>query len=122
MGGPIPFTVVRQAGGPPVASNGSTRLTCLDEGGQVKLRRGIRGAFGGPLAERVLPKLNALAGELLKRHDMPAEELAAHLHALQAVCQPAPSQHIEWAYAELDGVRVYTDGVDIIVTRQDLTI
>lgn len=32
---------------------------------------------------------------------------------------PEP-QPVEWAVAELDGVRVYFDGVAVIVTRADL--
>lgn len=122
MDRPAPFVIVRNAGEPPAASNGTTCLTCLDPGGVIKLRRGIRGAFGGPLAERMLPQLNSLAGELLQRQDMPAEELAARLHQLQMACRPVPPQHIEWAYAELDGVRVYFDGESVVVTRQDLQV
>lgn len=32
----------------------------------------------------------------------------------------AQVQNIEWAVAELDGVRVYIDGANVIVTRRDL--
>ena len=28
--------------------------------------------------------------------------------------------HVEWAVAELDGVRVYFDGTNVVVTRRDL--
>lgn len=28
---------------------------------------------------------------------------------------------VEWAVAELDGVRVYFDGTNVVVTRRDLT-
>lgn len=119
---PVPFELVRTEGMPVVATNGSLRLVCLDDGGVLRLRRGIRGTVAGPLAETVVPLLNALAGELLASSDMQPAELAARLHALQMVCKPPPKQHLEWAYAELDGVRVYTDGVDVIVTKQDLKV
>lgn len=95
---------------------------CLDADGEVRLRRGIRTAMAAPMAERVLPHLNALAGELLANSAMPAEEVAARLHALQLACTPAEPQHVEWAYVEIAGVRVYTDGKDVIVTRQDLLV
>lgn len=119
---PVPFDLVRAEGLPTVATNGALRMVCLDADGVLRLRRGIRGAVAGPLAETLLPQLNALAGELLSNSGMTHQELAARLHALQLVCKPAPRQNVEWAYAELDGVRVYTDGTDVIVTRQDLAI
>ena len=31
------------------------------------------------------------------------------------------ARNVEWAVAELDGVRVYFDGTHVVVTRQDLT-
>lgn len=31
------------------------------------------------------------------------------------------TQRVEWVVAELNGVRVYFDGVNVIVTTQDLT-
>jgi hypothetical protein len=119
---PAPFHLVRHEGRPTVATNGATRLMCLDAGGVVKLRRGIRGVVAGPVVERVLPLLNQLAGELLANSTMAPAEVAARLHALQALCQPVEPQNLEWAYAELDGVRVYVDGQDVVVTRQDLSI
>lgn len=122
MSQPVPFTIVRQPDMPAVATNGATRLTCLDAGGVIRLRRAVREELGAPMAEKLLPHLNALAGELLARSDMPPEELAARLHALQMACRPKAREQVEWAYAELDGVRVYTDGVDVIVTKQDLKV
>lgn len=38
---------------------------------------------------------------------------------IKGVTGPDP-QPVEWAVAELDGVRVYFDGVAVIVTRADL--
>lgn len=119
---PTPFTIVRAEGLPPVATNGACRLMCLDAGGELRLRRGIRGVFGAPVAEKILPHLNALAGELLAHSDMAPADVAARLHALQMVCAPPPLPNVEWAYAELNGVRVYTDGVDVILTQQDLQV
>lgn len=122
MSQPVPFHLVRADNGLTVATNGAVRLTCLDDGGAVKLRRGICGVMAGPVVEKVLPLLNQLAGELLQNSAMDPVEVAARLHALQMLCKPQAPQHLEWAYTELDGVRVYTDGQDVIVTRQDLRI
>lgn len=119
---PPAFHLVREEGLPTVATNGATRLVCLDEGGVLKLRRGIRTAVQGPVAERLLPLLNQLAGDLVGNSAMGNEELCTRLHALQLLCKPVPAQHVEWAFCELDGVRVYTDGADVIVTRQDLQV
>lgn len=33
----------------------------------------------------------------------------------------AAAAAVEWAVAELDGVRVYFDGTNVVVTRRDLT-
>lgn len=122
MDQPTPFTIVRSEAHPPLATNGAVRLMCLDADGAISLRRGIKGALAQPTAETMLPALNALAGELLSNSAMPAADVAARLHALQLACSPPAPQHLEWAFVELDGVRVYTDGVDVIVTRQDLRI
>lgn len=122
MAQPVPFTIVRPEGAPPVASNGMLRLTCLDPAGQVRLRRAIRTSTAAPMAERVLPHLNQLAGELVADIAMPAHEVASRLHVLQAACRPVEQQNVEWAFVELNGVFVYTDGVDVIVTTQDMRI
>lgn len=121
---PTPFTIVRSDTGahPPVATNGAVRLMCLDADGQLSLRRGISGMMAAPMVEKILPQLNALAGELLANSAMDPAEIAARLHALQLACRPPEQRNIEWAYAELDGVRVYVDGADVIVTRQDLLL
>lgn len=118
---PAPFEVVRQEGMPDVASNGTIGLVVLD-GGKMWRRRGISTSAIAPPGERILPLLNALAGELLANPEMAPEEVAARLHALQLLCKPAEVQRMEWAVGELDGVRVYTDGEKIVLTRQDLTI
>lgn len=119
---PTPFTLVRNEGSPPVATNGTVSLTCPDEGGVVKLRRGIRTSSKPPLGERVIPFLNELASMLLANPTMPAHEIASRLHALQVQCQPRVEENVEWAYAELEGVRAYTDGSVVVLTKQDLRI
>lgn len=121
MDQPIPFTIVRKAGEPPVASNGTAALTVLD-GGEIRLRRAIRTSSAAPLAERVIPQLNALAGELLANSAMPAHEIAARLHALQLACVPPLQQNVEWAFAELEGVRCYFDGKTAVLTKQDIQV
>ena len=119
---PTPFTMVRQEGIPDAASNGQVCLMCLDEGGVTKLRRGMQVTTQGPLAEKMLPHLNQLAGELLANPQLQSYEVAARLHALQLACLPPVTKTAEWAFAELDGVRVYTDGKLIYLTRRDLLI
>lgn len=115
---PKPFQIVRNPGEPEVATNGTLALVVLD-GGVVRLRRGIRTSSGAPMAERILPHLNALAGELLANSAMSADEIAARLHALQVACVPPVQQNIEWAYGELNGVRVYVDGSTVLMSTQD---
>lgn len=116
---PTPFDIVDH-GGVKVASNGVVRLSVPDAEGRVFLRRGIAGIALKPPAEVVLPKLNELAGELLARMDMPGQDLIDRLTAILGQISVKEPQRHEWAVAELDGVRAYTDGVDIILTKQDL--
>lgn len=118
----VPFTLVHREGKTPVASNGTVGLTCPDEGGVVFLRRGIRVTRAAPLGERVLPLLNELAGQVLADPTMPAHEIRARLHALQLQCVESKQVNVEWAVAELDGVRCYTDGETVLLTRQDLRV
>lgn len=121
---PVPFEIAEHvtAEGAPIriASNGGLRLTLLDADGKLCRRRGVSGLALKPAAELLLPQVNALAGELLARPDMPAQEAVGRLLALAGQVPTAEPQRHEWALAELDGVRVYTNGVDVIVTRQDL--
>jgi len=116
---PVPFEIVEHED-IKVASNGSLRLTLLDSPGLLFKRRGIKGLSPKPAAESLLPKLNQLAGELLQQPEMPADLLRNMLIALAGTVQVQEPQRIEWAVVELDGVRVYTDGLDVIVTKQDL--
>lgn len=122
MDQPTPFTIVRNKGEPPVASNGLLRMVALD-GGEIRLRRGIRASTAPPVAERIVPHLNALCGELVKPGcPLQPQDIAAHLHVLQMACVPPQQENIEWAFVELNGVRVYTDGKTVVVTTQDLPV
>lgn len=117
---PVPFEIVEVAPGHRVASNGGMSLSLLDAGGRLFRRRGVVGMATKPAGEVVLPQLNAFAGELLANPAMPAEEVAARLLALAGIVPVTAPRRVEWAVAELDGVRVYTDGSAVIVTRQEL--
>jgi hypothetical protein len=117
---PVPFEILEHAPGHLVASNGAVTLSLLDSGGRLFKRRGIAGLATKPAGEVVLPQLNQLAGELLANPAMPAEELVGRLLALAGHVPISDPKRIEWAVAELNGVRVYTDGAAIVVTKQDL--
>lgn len=116
---PIPFEIIQQDG-VSVASNGAIRLSMLDAGGRLFKRRGVSGLTIKPAAEVLIPQLNALAGELLAKPDTAASEARARLLAIAGLVNTAEPQQHEWAVAELDGVRVYTDGANVVVTKQDL--
>jgi hypothetical protein len=119
---PAPFELLTHAGHR-VASNGAVTLTLLEPEGCGRLfrRRGLRGVALGSPGAQVLPEPNRLAGDLLAQLDMPPQALAQRLQQLLALASPAPAQPVEWAVAELDGVRVYVDGSStVIVTRQDI--
>lgn len=120
---PVPFEIVRHAGQPPMATNGAMTLLCLDDPDAVRLRRAIRTQGGAPLAEKLLPLLNGLAGDVLQDPKLPRAQVRARLHALQLLCEEPLVENKEWAYAELDGVRVYVDSATgtVLLTRQDLT-
>lgn len=121
MSQPAPFEI-GERDGIRVASNGRLTLSVLDEGGRLFRRRAVAGISTGAAGEAVLPRLNQLAGDLLGRLDMPGDELRARLQAILATATPPEPRHIEWAVAELKGVRVYVDGDTVIVTERDLTL
>lgn len=121
MSKPTPWEFVRHDEAH-VASNGDARVILLDTDGRLFARRGVKSVgVGGCAAEVVLPKINELAGEIVQRPGMPAAELRERLSALAGLAHVPPPQHVEWAVAELDGVRVYCNGPEIVVTRRDLT-
>lgn len=116
---PTPWEIARTQG-LEVASNGDLQLHARG-GARIFLRRAIKGlAVGSGPIDRVLPKLNELAGEMLQRPDMPPEELAQRLEAIRGLAHVVPPEHVEMAVAELDGVRAYVSGRTVILTREDL--
>lgn len=118
---PVPFRIFEGADGVKLATNGAARVTLLDAGGQLKLRRAVKGLALKPPAEALIPALNGLTTELLSNLAMPAEEVAGRLMQLVGMVPLTKPRNVEWAMATLGDVHVYTDGVDIFVTRQDLT-
>lgn len=119
---PAPFVIDRQPDGVIVASDGTLQVIALDAAATMFLRRGISGLQAGPVAEKVLPQLNALAGDLLARSDMPASELRARLHILAAACDVVEPKNTECCVAEIDGVRAYVQQGRVILTRQDIQV
>lgn len=120
MAHPVPWAIDRRDG-MQLASNGTSLLILRDEG-KLFLKRAIKGVgLGSCAAERVLPQLNQLAGELLQQPSMPAQQIAHRLQALAGLAHVPEPVHVEWAVAELDGVKVYCNGPEVLVTKQDMT-
>jgi len=120
MADPAPFEITEAPGGARVASNATATLTVLDADGRLFRRRAVKGMVTKPCAEAALPMINQLAGDLLASLDMPSHVVAQRLAQIRDAIQPHEPTRVEWAVAELDGVRTYFDGVNVIVTRQDL--
>lgn len=117
---PIPFEIVEGPEGVIVGSNGSNRITLIDSTGRMFKRRAISGIAMKPPAEMLIPQLNAFATDLLANSEMPPQEARGRLIALAGMIPTAEPQRHEWLVVELDGVKVYTDGVNVVVTKQDL--
>lgn len=118
----VPFEIHRdEATGHQAASNGQVLLVLRDPAGRVFRRRGVRGLMRGTPADVLLPKLNAFLGELLQQPDMTPQAAAARLQAIAGLLPCDPPQQIEWAVVQLDDVYVYSDGVNVIVTKEDLS-
>ena len=115
-----PFEIVEPAPGVRVASNGAVRVTVLEGDAEIKRRRALKGIARRPAGEVALPQLNHLAGELLERLDMPGDEIARRLAAIAGTVHMPPAQQIEWLVVRVGDVRVYLDGSDVVVSRQDL--
>lgn len=117
-----PFEIAPLEGGVGgrVASNGATRLTVLEPEAKLFRRRAIKVNAGKPPAETALPLLNALAGDLVADLTMPADVLHGRLAAIADAARGPTSTQVEWAVAELNGVRVYFDGRDVVVTTRDM--
>lgn len=116
---PVPFEIV-EAEGAQHASNGSMRIMVMD-GGRIFRRRGQKGLTLKPPAEAALPLVNQLAGELLNDPSMSAAQVQQKLLAIAGLVPLPNVQRVEWAVAELDGVRAYCMGTDVILTKQDLS-
>lgn len=120
---PTPFVIDKQESGAVVASNGQTAVIALDEGASMFLRRGVRGLPGSPVAEKLLPQINLLAGDLLARSNMPASELKARLHILMAACEQPDPQNVECLVVDVKApARVYVQQGRVIITQQDITV
>lgn len=117
---PVPFEIVRGADGLQVASNGQLRVVMPDTEGRLFRRRGIQGLQVKPPAEQLIPQLNELAGELLKRPDMPAQEAVSRLLAMAGAVPTTEPRRIEWLVGELNGVKVYTDGSTVVITTKEM--
>lgn len=120
---PAPFEIA-ESDGVRVASNGAATLTVLADlagTGRLFRRRAQKGINVKPAAEAAIPLLNQLAGELLADLSLPGHVVAERIRAIADAVQPEPPKNVEWAVAEVDGLRVYFDGCDVVVTRADLT-
>lgn len=118
----VSFEIHRDdATGHQAASNGQMLLVLRDPAGRVFRRRGVRGLMRGTPADVLLPKLNEFLGELLQQPDMTPQAAAARLQAIAGLLPCDPPQHIEWAVVQLDDVYVYSDGANVIVTKEDLS-
>ena len=122
MSQPNPFEIRTLEDGVRVASNGQTTVVARDPEATMIRRRGITGIGARPPGELILPELNALAGDILNRLDMPAAELQARIKMLAAMSTPNEPQNIEWLVVTLGDVKVYVDKENVIVTREDLRI
>lgn len=120
---PVPFAIVPAGDGLPThASNGTCRMAVLDGDGSMKLRRGIKHSMGKPVNETLLPVINEFAGFLLQNPGLTLDEARARLDAIASMLPSEKATNVEWVMGELNGVRVYYDGRDVIVTRLDLQL
>lgn len=116
---PIPFEIIEQDG-LKIASNGTLRLAVMGDGAKVFRRRAITGLQTKSAAEMLIPLLNELATELLTQPNTPAQDAVSRLLALAGLVPIAEPRKVEWVVGELNGVRVYTDGLNIVMTTEDL--
>lgn len=120
MSAPFEIAPLPGDGGGRVASNGAARMTVLEADARLFKRRAMRVNTAKPPAETVLPLLNQLAGDLVADLSFDGAQLRERLAQIAgAIADPAPST-VEWSVAELNGVRVYFDGADVVVTTRDL--
>lgn len=122
MAQPAPFIIQALPDGSAVASNGATEVICTEPDAQMFRRRGVRGLPAGPIAEKMLPQLNLLAGELVSQPAMPQQELRARLHVLMSLCDQPEPQNVEACVAQVGDVRVYVQQGRVIVSRQNVLV
>lgn len=114
-----PFAKVQLENGVHVASNGRWRVLAAP-GAVLTLKRGRATALA-PEAEKMVPLLNQLAGELLGNLDMPADEVKGRLLSLAKMVRTAPLPRKEDLHISLNGVHVYVHNDEVIVVDQELT-
>lgn len=119
MSQPIAFEL-GEKGGVRVASNGAVRLSLHEPDGKLFLRRGIAGISARASGDVLIPKLNELAGDLLANPEMKPSDAVGRLIAIAGLLPTAEPKRIEWAVVSIDGINVYTDGCDVIVSRREL--
>lgn len=121
MADPVPFEIVSQ-GGVRVASNGRLRVCTFENESVAMVKvRAISGLAVRPAAESVIPQLNQLAGELLRKPDTPPEEIRNRLIAMSGTVNvPQPMRH-EWLKVTVDDWKIYTDGEQVVVTKNELS-
>lgn len=101
-------------------TDGVVTVSLLAQDGRMFKRRGVKGMLRAMPGDKVLPRLNELAGELLNNLDMDGDTLALKLHALAELCKVPKPVEVNMLVAELSGVRVYQYGQHVIITYQDL--
>lgn len=84
-------------------------------------RRAQKGLSVKPAGEIAVPLLNQLCGELVADMSLPGHLVAERIRAIANAVQPEPPKNVEWVVAEIDGLRVYFDGRDVLVSRADIT-
>jgi hypothetical protein len=113
-----PFEIT-EADGRKAASNGTATLI-VDAAGELRRRRAISVVNQPPAAERLLPQVNKLAGDLLSNMAMENGDIQARLQDLISQLTPPPQKRKEWVKATLDGTNVFFDGTTVVVTKEDL--
>ena len=115
---PQPFEKVRLDSGVQVASNGVWRVIAVEDS-KLILKRGATFEVT-PQGEKILPQLNALAGELLADSSMAPKALKGRLLALAQSVQVRELPRKEALCVQLNGVYVYINGMEIVVSDREL--
>lgn len=115
--------VVVAANGPP-GELGTQVLLLMDPTGTVVRRRAVKGLALAPAADVVVPMLNKLATEIVEAlhrgETVDAAQLQARLMAMASMVPVSRPTPVEWCMATIDGVHVYLDGHNVVVTRRNL--